>query len=155
MTEFSSWTPNVCVDCASVFSSTHKGAPVVDCLMITKPVLLLDTAGALCGSLKSLVDKASCCNSDLVALGIDDADTRATLHRRCTKVAKFIVSNVIRSPKAMWQVARGRLDVQAKCKTAMSRLRAELEKECVATLKTSKSSKVIVGAHVRARAGAG
>ena len=44
----------------------------------------------------------------------------------------------------MWQVARGRLDVQAKCKTAMGKLRADLEKECVATLKASKSSKMIV-----------
>ena len=144
LTEFSGWTPKVSVDWASVFSSTDTGALIVDCLVEAKPVLLLDTAGALCGSLKSLVDKASCCNSDLVALGIDDADTRATLHKSCAKVAKVIVSNAIRSPKTMWQVARGRLDVQAKCKTAMGKLRADLEKECVATLKTSKSSKMIV-----------
>jgi hypothetical protein len=144
LTKFSGWTPKVCVNWASVFSSTDTGALIVDCLLEAKPVLLLDTAGALCGSLKSLVDKASCCNSDLVALGSDDADTRETLHKNCAQVAKVVVSNAIRSPKTMWQVARGRLDVQAKCKTAMSRLRAELEKECVATLKTSKLSNMIV-----------
>ena len=47
LTEFSGWTPKVCVDWASVFSSTDTSALIVDCLVEAKLLLLLDTAGCV------------------------------------------------------------------------------------------------------------
>ena len=139
-----SWTPKIVTDWTKVFSDADTGMLIVDYLTQAKPVLVIEKARSLCSSLKATVTKVSCCNSELVDLDIIDSDTRSMLLKSCAKVAKAMVEKAVRSPKTMWQVTRNRLDVQAKCKTAMGKLRSDLVKSCVPSLTISASAKLIV-----------
>lgn len=121
-----SWTPKIVTDWTKVFSDTDTGMLIIDHLTKAKPVLVIEKVVSLCNSLKAQVAKTSCCNSEPVELDIIDSDTRSMLLKNCAKVAKAMVEKVVRSPKTIWQVTRSRLDVQAKCKTAMGKLRSDL-----------------------------
>ena len=105
---------------------------------------MIEKAGSLCSSLKARVTKVSCCNSEPVDLDIIDPGTRSMLLKNCAKVVKAMVEKVVRSPKTMWQVTKNRLDVQAKCKTAMGKLQSDLVKSCVPSLTISASAKLIM-----------
>ena len=131
-----SWTPKIVPDWTKVFSDADTGMLIINHLTKAKPVLVIEKVGSLCSSLTVLVAKVSCCNSELVELDIVDSDTRSVLLKSCAKVAKAMVEKAVRSPKTMWQVTRNRLDIQAKCKTSMGKLRSELVKSCVPSLCT-------------------
>ena len=139
-----SWTPKIVTYWTKVFSDADTGMLIMSHLTETKPELVIEKAGSLCSSLKALVAKVSCCNSELVDLDIIDADTRSVLLKSCAKVAKALVEKAIRSPKTMWQVTKNRLDAQAKCKTTMGKLRSDLVKSCVPSLTILASAKMIV-----------